>query len=150
MINYYDVLGIRLNSTDSQIKNGYKNKLLTNHPDKSSNTNIQINLIQQAYKVLINPQTRLEYDNQFGEQLKLQGTNLNGDGLDIYNLSEFDNEGDLFIKSCPRCGSAKGIQLTEDDLINGANNGEHEFEIAVQCHDCSLWITVQYEEDSPE
>lgn len=147
MINYYDILGISSTSSESEIKSAFKRKLLANHPDKSKNTTVAVNLIQEAYQVLVNPHTRSKYDGELHTNIKFQGIDIKGDGLDIYNLSDFDCVNDTFHKDCPRCHSIQSIQFTEQDLMNGSQTDDKEYEIIVQCGDCSLWITVQYEED---
>lgn len=148
--NYYEVLNVPINSTEAEIKLAYKDKLLQNHPDKSTQMNTEINLIQQAYKVLIDAEGRRNYDELLKSSIKKQGLVLNGDGLDIYNLQDFHLLEDTFFKQCPRCRSNKAIMLTEDDLINGTTDGNGDYEIIVQCNDCSLWIKVQYSEEVSE
>lgn len=145
--NYYHVLGVDVESTEQEIRLAYKQKLLNNHPDKSANYQIEINLIQDAYRVLINRETRHEYDVQLHKQTQTRGLLLNGDGLDIYNLDSFDLRDDKFYKKCPRCSSKNGMVLTEQDLVEGSHDEQGNYEVIVQCTDCSLWIRVQYAED---
>lgn len=148
--NYYQILGIPVSSDSVAIKTAYKQKLLLNHPDKSARTNTEITLIQQAYKVLIDDQSRQKYDELLNKSVQKQGLIINGDGLDIYNLQDFIIIDDDYYKQCPRCRSDKSMKLTEDDLIEGTTDGTGDYEIIVQCNDCSLWIKVQYSEEMSE
>lgn len=148
--NYYEILGVSLTSDDAAIRAAYKEKLLLNHPDKSKNTQTEIALIQQSYKVLVDRDTRQKYDELLHKSIQKQGLIINGDGLDIYNLQDFTIIDDNYYKHCPRCRSDKSIMLTEEDLINGTTDGNGDYEIIVQCGDCSLWIKVQYSEELSE
>lgn len=145
--NYYEVLGIDIDSSDVVIKQAYKNKLLHNHPDKTSNYQLEINLTQDVYKVLINQETRKEYDEQLHKSTQTRGLLLNGDGLDIYNLDSFEIRDGMFYKKCPRCASKNGMVLTEQDLVEGSHDEQGNYEVIVQCTDCSLWIRVEYAEE---
>ncbi|EGV63194.1 Diphthamide biosynthesis protein 4 [Yamadazyma tenuis] len=153
--SYYEILGVSVDSSDAQIKTAYKQKLLSNHPDKAAHhsnisTDTEINLIQEAYRVLVNQDTRDEYREKLDSFTQTQGVNLNGDGLDIYSLGDFDIYEDVYIKSCPRCTSEQAMKITQADLINGTGDGVGNYEIIVQCSDCSLWIRVEYSEELSE
>ncbi|CAH6718534.1 diphthamide biosynthesis protein 4 [[Candida] jaroonii] len=140
-MNYYEVLGLTPPVTEKEIRSAYKKALLLHHPDKvkTSEKTISIDLINKAYHTLINDNE--EYQKQV----------IFGDGLDIFNLADFEekkiDDGVEFYMKCPRCRTESGIKLTEDDLIGGAQQENNEYEVIVQCGDCSLWIRVQYEEE---
>ncbi|EMG51082.1 JJJ3 Diphthamide biosynthesis protein 4 [Candida maltosa Xu316] len=151
MISYYEVLGVTPESTIPEIKQAYKLKLLSSHPDKIENVSAQIDipLIKQAFTTLIDPTSRKTYDQQLLESTKLSGFNINGGGLDIYSLDDFEflEDQEKWIKACPRCTSQNSICLTETDLEKGTPDKDGGFDIIVQCNSCSLWIQVKYYEE---
>lgn len=111
--------------------------------------------MKEAYKTLVDPVLKAEYDESLTRTIQKQGFNLNGDGLDTYGLNEFDIEEDdeeavvvSWSKSCPRCQIAKGMVLSEENLAeNGTSDGNGGYDIIVQCSSCSLWIKVKYYEE---
>ena len=63
--NLYDILGIESRSDDVEIKKAYRKKVLTCHPDKNPNNpkaNELFHQITTAYTVLIDPESRKNYD----------------------------------------------------------------------------------------
>lgn len=65
--NYYDILGIKKDATDDEIKKAYKNLAKTKHPDKFQDSERQqathvFTEIQKAYSVLSDKQKRRIYD----------------------------------------------------------------------------------------
>ena len=62
MENYYDILNIKKNSTQEEIKKQYKILAMKNHPDKGGDAN-KFKLISEAYQVLSDPIKRKQYDN---------------------------------------------------------------------------------------
>ena len=65
-MNYYDILGIPHDATTEQIKQRYKVLIKTYHPDlyngDKTYANEKTKEITQAYKILVNPETRNNYD----------------------------------------------------------------------------------------
>lgn len=66
-INYYQTLGIDKNANSKDIKLAYYKLSFIHHPDKNGDKEV-FSLINDAYKVLINKETRSEYDlkSKFG------------------------------------------------------------------------------------
>lgn len=63
----YRLLGVNPDATTSEIKKAYRQKALTQHPDKCGNTEQSIMNFQklsEAYTILSNPTTRGEYDHR--------------------------------------------------------------------------------------
>lgn len=151
---HYEVLGLKPTCNVLDIKSAYKEMLLTHHPDKNGNASTAVNTIQEAYRVLIDPESREKYDESLERSIKRQGFNISGDGLDIYSLDDFEmveEEECRWTKDCPRCQFPKSMKFKESDLIeNGTEDGENGYEIIVQCESCSLWIKVKYYEVNEE
>ncbi|RLV93623.1 Diphthamide biosynthesis protein 4 [Spathaspora sp. JA1] len=147
---YYEILGISTSCSVSEIKQAYREKLLTTHPDKVNNSNVQqdeISLIKEAYRTLIDSDSRINYDKSIISHSKLKGFNINGGGLDLYSLEDFDFDEDnvVWSKTCPRCQFPEGIKLSETELEqNGTGDNQGGYDIIVQCNSCSLWIQVKY------
>jgi len=77
--DYYEVLGISRNATDSEIKAAYRKLALKYHPDRNpENKEAEENFKEaaEAYDVISDPQKRNIYD-QFGHQ-GLEGTGFSG------------------------------------------------------------------------
>lgn len=149
--NFYEVLEVSFDATQQDIKNAYRHKLLDHHPDKGGNNTISIDQIQRAYNVLFNETLRKEYDESFKKTMQRQGLCIDGSGLDVYSLDEFEveeNDGEcVWCRSCPRCQFPRSMELKEHDLENyGTSDGDDGYVIVVQCQSCSLWIRVVYYE----
>ncbi len=70
MIDYYKVLGVTTNASQTEIKSAYRKLARKSHPDLNpdSEAGRQFALLSKAYHTLIDPQERVYYD----EQLKAQ------------------------------------------------------------------------------
>lgn len=72
-ISYYDVLGLKPTCTIEEIQKKYREMVKKHHPDKGGNPEL-IELINKAYTILKDPQSRKEYD----EIYKLKKQSLPG------------------------------------------------------------------------
>lgn len=66
-MNYYQILGLEPDCTSKQIRTQYRKLALKCHPDRHKGNHLYVEQffeIQQAYEVLINHQSRAEYDLQ--------------------------------------------------------------------------------------
>ena len=66
MNNHYDTLGLSKQATKTEIKQAYMNLALKYHPDRNRDEGAteRFRLINQAYEVLYNEQSKQEYDGQ--------------------------------------------------------------------------------------
>ena len=97
-MNYYEILEIPQDATTEQIKQQYKQLIKTYHPDlyKGDKTfaNEKTKEITQAYKILVNPTSRNDYDMLlYDEYLENNTTyDYNYDDTHEDDLDEFNNE----------------------------------------------------------
>lgn len=64
--NYYDILHINPQSTEEEVRSAYKRLALQLHPDHSGHpqATLQMQLLNEAYAVLSNPEKRARYDRE--------------------------------------------------------------------------------------
>lgn len=61
-MTHYDTLGVAKNATPEEIKRAYRKLASQHHPDKGGDTS-KFQQVEEAYRVLSDPQKRAEYDN---------------------------------------------------------------------------------------
>ncbi|KAL4070470.1 hypothetical protein J3A83DRAFT_4161578, partial [Scleroderma citrinum] len=149
--DYYNLLGIPRDASQSDIKIAYHRTLLQSHPDKQTksptalgatihpSSDVDIALIKEAYATLIDPPLRKAHD----ASLKREASNERGPRpAQVVSLEDFvihDGEGRHEIEQewhydC-RCGGV--YRINEDDLECGRH--------LVGCQSCSEVIWVGYE-----
>ena len=64
-VNFYDVLDVAQDATSKDIKSSYRDLVLIFHPDKSTGDVEMFELITTAYNILINKNSRKEYDELY-------------------------------------------------------------------------------------
>ncbi len=116
-MDYYEILGVSKNASESEIKAAYRKQALKWHPDrnKSPEATEKFKQINQAFEVLSDPQKRQMYD-QYGEaafkkegfdgrysggQYYQQGpfrvyTNFGGEGFNPFEDFDFEGFSDPF------------------------------------------------------
>jgi len=75
-MNYYQLLGISINATQEEITCAYKKEIFKNHPDRNpgkEKEKLEISiLLNEAYEVLSNNETKIEYDRNISKiELKI-------------------------------------------------------------------------------
>ena len=66
---YYDLLGVKKNATNDELKKAYRKKALKEHPDKGGDPE-KFKDISKAYETLSDPQKRAAYDKYGEENIK--------------------------------------------------------------------------------
>lgn len=149
--DYYEVLGVSKNATESEIKSAFRKLAKKYHPDVSKEENAAelFKEVQEAYAVLSDPDKRKQYD-QFGHSAF---TNNNGgfsgfEGFDFQNMSDiFDNifDGMGFGSSRSRYSNAnskrkgadilKEITIDFDEAVYGTKK-DIKIDVDEECSEC--------------
>ena len=91
--DYYEVLGVDKNASESDIKSAFRKLAKKYHPDVSKEENAEelFKEAQEAYAVLSDPEKRKKYD-QFGHN----AFNTNGGGFSGFEGFDFGSMSDIF------------------------------------------------------
>ena len=152
--SHYEVLSLpasqslRNQLNEQDIKLAYRRALLLHHPDKSTppltapstSTKPTIDQITLAYKTLISPTLRTDYDRT--QALKAPTTTQTSHlGLETIDLDDLlhDDQQNLWYRGC-RCGKERAYTVTEEELEMNSEEGE----IVTGCQGCSLWLRVTF------
>lgn len=95
--DYYEVLGVSKNASESEIKSAFRKLAKKYHPDVSKEENAaeKFKEAQEAYAVLSDKNKRAQYD-QFGHAAFTQGGSGGAAGYDFSDFDFSDIFGDLF------------------------------------------------------
>ena len=133
--DYYKILGLDKNASDSEIKKAYRKCAIKYHPDKNpgdKKAEEKFKEAAEAYEILGNPEKRSKYD-QFGHSA-FQGGGFGAGGMDMEDI--FSQFGDIFgsafggfggFGGSGRSRTSKGtnlrikVSLTIDEIATGTN-----------------------------
>ena len=152
MADYYELLGVAKNATQTEIKKAYRKLAVKYHPDKNpgdKESEEKFKALSHAYDILSTPQKRAQYD-QFGESAFQQG---GGSGFhdpgdifrDVFGGTFGDLFGDIFgfggssgaRGNVPRKGHDLGYAL-KIDFMEAAKGTKKEIMInkSEECDTC--------------
>jgi len=152
--DHYEVLTLpclkkdRTDLNGKDIKLAYRSALLLHHPDKSnlahgSKPKHSVDQITIAYKTLIDPIARSEYDRLRASKPYTIATvsQTSHPGLETVDLDDlsYNDQQRIWYRSC-RCGEERSYNVSEEELEASAEHGE----IITGCQDCSLWLRVTF------
>lgn len=87
--NYYVILGIPANSALTDIKEAYRRLAKEYHPDYYGKDQAPFQLIQEAYSVLSNKQSRKLYDNTLQRPFR-QAQSINVESMHKYTKNNIE------------------------------------------------------------
>ena len=117
MKDYYKILDLEHNATETDIKKAYRKLAMKWHPDVNNNSSANARFIEinEAYEILISPSKRKEYDMYFSENNKNETSSLfrtwqqeaqnNAKSYSKMNIHEFNNK---ILKELKLAGSYSG------------------------------------------
>ena len=143
--DYYEILGIKRNSSESDIKKAYRKLAMKYHPDKNPNNpdaELKFKESSEAYSVLSDPEKRGNYD-RFGHE----GVSSNFSQFDPRDISgHFENMfsgfdhffGDRNHRTVKRRGSDTkfNVEIDFEDVLSGCSKNINIKQIVV-CDSCS-------------
>lgn len=112
--DYYEVLGIERNASDDEIKRAYRRLAKKYHPDLNpgdAEAEAKFKEINEAYNVLINPETRAQYD-RFGHE------GPTGQGFGGFDFGGIDDIFDMFFGGT---GFGTGSRYRRNAPVRGAD-----------------------------
>ena len=90
-MDYYSILGVNKNASETELKKAYKKKAMQYHPDKGGDAN-KFQQINEAYETLKDPQKKTNYD-RFGTANPYESQ---PGGNQQYQEFNFGNVNDIF------------------------------------------------------
>ena len=90
-MDYYSILGVNKNASETELKKAYKKKAMQYHPDKGGDAN-KFQQINEAYETLKDPQKKTNYD-RFGTANPYE---RQPGGNQQYQEFNFGNVNDIF------------------------------------------------------
>ena len=151
--DYYEVLGVKKDATEAEIKRAYRKVAKKYHPDMNpgdKNAEEKFKEAAEAYEVLSDPEKKSRYD-QFGHAAFEQGGGAGGGfgGFDFGGGDMGDIFGDIFgdffgggsrggaRKNGPRQGAnlRAAVRITFEDAIRGVDK-ELEITLKEKCNTC--------------
>lgn len=157
--DFYEVLGVKREASDDEIKKAYRKLAHQHHPDKKGGDEAKFKEINEAYQVLSDKQKRSQYD-QFGQTFSGTGGSQGFGGFDFSGFGgtggaqgfNFEGDlgdlfGDLFGGGFGARGAASGrggnrgediavdVEMTLEEVMTGV---EREFKLYMpgKCSEC--------------
>ena len=127
-MDYYDVLGVSRNATDSEIRKAYNAKSMKHHPDRGGNEE-EFKKVNEAYQTLKDPQKKSMYDT-YGtadpQQAGPQGFHFDGNmgGFEDIFESFFGQRMDPFGRRTQRQQRNKTLNLSYTLNLDEAYHGK--------------------------
>ncbi|GMK56881.1 hypothetical protein CspeluHIS016_0307210 [Cutaneotrichosporon spelunceum] len=134
--DYYTILGVRPTALDDEITRAWRRLVLASHPDKarSSSTQIDICLVNEARAVLSDPARRAQFDAQRTAAPPSGPRIREHVSLEVFTAHPSAQDPERFTLEC-RCG--QDYVVTVDELEAGVD--------VVGCPGCGEYVGIDYE-----
>src|SRR5437870_1857774 len=151
--DYYDILGVKKNATDEELKKAYRNLAKKYHPDKNKGNKEAENKfkeISEAYAVLSDKEKREQYD-RLGREAFSGGNPFGAGGFDFQQFAEQFARAGGRGRTGRRPGGPAGFTDIFSDLFGGGNvgfeqgperGGDMEAELTIDFRDAVLGATM--------
>jgi len=148
--DYYDILGVKKNATDDEIKKAYRNLAKKHHPDRNKGNKEAENKfkeISEAYAVLSDKEKREQYD-RLGREAFSGASPFGAGGFDFSQFAEqFSRASGRGRPGGRRAGGPAGFTDIFSDLFGGAEmgperGGDVEAELTIDFRDAVLGTTM--------
>lgn len=130
--DYYQVLGVDRDASDSEIKKAYRKLVMVHHPDKGGDAE-KFKEIGHAYEVLTDPQRRANYD-QFGSDEPRMG---GPDEEDISNIFSQMFSGGFQRQHTPQRDRQHVVHITLDQVYTGVTK-TLKVPVVTPCPECQV------------
>ncbi|HEV8658965.1 MAG TPA: J domain-containing protein [Thermoanaerobaculia bacterium] len=148
--DYYDILGVKKNATDEELKKAYRNLAKKHHPDKNKGNKEAENKfkeISEAYAVLSDKEKREQYDRLGSEAFGAGGANP----FAGFDFSQFMGGGGARGRRGGTRGGSRTVDFTDifGDLFGGGFEAEPqrgsdvEAETTIDFRDAILGTTIE-------
>ncbi|XP_003747303.1 dnaJ homolog subfamily A member 1 [Galendromus occidentalis] len=119
---FYDILGVKPNVTNDELKRAYKKLALKYHPDKNPNEGEKFKLIAAAYETLSDPEKRKIYDRGGEQALKEGGGGGGGfhNPFDIFEMFFGGGGGGGRRRANRGRDKAHPVSVSLEELYNGS------------------------------
>jgi DnaJ-class molecular chaperone len=122
-MDHYQTLGVAKNATPDEIKKSYRKLASKHHPDKGGDT-ATFQKIEEAYRILSDPQQRQQYDNPMPQGNPFGGGfNFNG-GPDIFQdfMSQMFRQHQHHNQQRQKPTFRTSVTVTLEQVYNGENH----------------------------
>jgi len=151
--DYYEILGIKKDATDEEIKKAYRRLALKYHPDRNpgdKKAEEKFKEINEAYAVLSDKNKRAEYDRfgaaGFHQRFSQEDIFRDFDIGDIFKDLGFSSE-DIFSRIFGRSQRRGGIFTDFSDFFGGFSGAHRRYDnISQRGQDLSLNISISLNE----
>ncbi|MFA5982554.1 MAG: molecular chaperone DnaJ [Methylococcaceae bacterium] len=146
--DFYKLLGVERNASDTEIKGAYRKMAMKFHPDRNKDdpeqAEAKFKQIKEAYEVLSDPKKRTAYD-QFGHagvDASMGGGRGGGFGADNFSEVFGDVFGDIFGNGRQRSNVQRGsdlrynLDLTLEEAVAGTE-AKIRVPVLVACGECN-------------
>lgn len=149
--DYYDILGVKKNATDEELKKAYRNLAKKHHPDKNKGNKEAENKfkeISEAYAVLSDKEKREQYDRLGSEAFGAGGANP----FAGFDFSQFMGGGGARGRRGGTRGGSRTVDFTDifGDLFGGGGfeaepqrGSDVEAETTIDFRDAILGTTIE-------
>lgn len=129
---FYEILGVKPKCQLTEIKTAYRCIIKKLHPDRNGDTNT-VKLVNKAYEVLSNPETRSEYDQSlkiFSKKMKNEFETLRDESKKFYQEIEEKSPEELerLKKIAEKTFEQEVLKKHPIIKSSGQNLSAHEFE----------------------